>query len=87
MKNSKYSQILDSLIGDQIPSNLNLAPKIRTKIQKQKGAMMNRRKKVLVPIAVGGYDAGSDHIYCTGCGSNLTALDRLYTGFWTGTQR
>ena len=52
MKNSKYSQILDSLIGDQIPQDLNLAPKIHTKIQKQKGAVMNRRKKVLVPTAV-----------------------------------
>ena len=52
MKNSKYSQILDSLIGDQIPQNLNLAPKILIKIQKQKGAMMNRRKKLLIPTAV-----------------------------------
>jgi hypothetical protein len=52
MKNSKYSQFLDSLIGNQIPQNLNLAPKILSKIQKQKGAMMNKRKKVLIPTAV-----------------------------------
>lgn len=52
MKNSKYSQILDSLIGDQIPQNLNLAPKIHTKIHGQKGAIMNKRKKVLIPTAV-----------------------------------
>lgn len=52
MKNSKYSQILDSLIGDQIPQNLNLAPKIHTKIHRQKGAVMNKRKKVLIPTAV-----------------------------------
>ncbi len=52
MKNSKYSQILDSLIGDQIPQNLNLAPKIHTKIHGQKGAMMNKRKRILIPTAV-----------------------------------
>ena len=52
MKNIKYSQFLDSLLGDQIPQNLNLAPKILNRIQNQKGAMMNRRKKVLVPTAL-----------------------------------
>jgi hypothetical protein len=52
MKNSKYSQFLNSLIDDQIPSNLDLAPKILSKIQMQKGAKMNRRKKVLIPTAL-----------------------------------
>lgn len=52
MKNPKYSQILNSLIEDRIPSNLDLAPKIFSKIQMQKGAMMNRRKKVLIPTAL-----------------------------------
>ncbi len=52
MKNSKYSQFLDLLIGDQIPQNINLAPKIHTKIQGKKGAVMNKRMKVLVPSAV-----------------------------------
>ena len=52
MKNIKNSQILDSLIADQIPQNLNLAPKIHTKIQRQKGAVMNKRKKIWVPTAV-----------------------------------
>ncbi len=52
MKNTRYSQILNSLIEDQIPANLDLAPKILSKIRMQKGAMMNRRKKVLIPTAL-----------------------------------
>lgn len=52
MKNSKYPKILDSLMDDQIPQDLNLAPKILKRINHQKGAVMNKRKKVLVPTAL-----------------------------------
>ncbi len=52
MMKSKYSQILDWLIDDQIPQNLNLAPGIHTEIQRKKGANMNNRMKVLIPTAV-----------------------------------
>ena len=68
MKNNKYSQILDSLIGDQIPQDLDLAPKILTKIQKQKGAVMNRRKKVLIPTTMVLMTDDRYHFNCTGCG-------------------
>ena len=51
MKSTKYSHILDSLTDDQIPQNLDLAPQILNRIQK-KGASMNKRMKVLVPITL-----------------------------------
>ncbi len=52
MKKNKYSQILDSLMDDQIPQDLNLAPKIHNRIQHQKGAVMSKRKRVLIPTTM-----------------------------------
>lgn len=52
MKNTKYSRILDSLTEGQMPQHLDLAPKILKRIQKNNGAGMNRRMKVLVPTVV-----------------------------------
>ncbi len=52
MKKTKYSQILDTLTDDRIPQDLDLAPAILNRIQKNKGANMKRRLKVLVPTLI-----------------------------------
>jgi hypothetical protein len=50
MKNSKYSRILDNVLDEKVPHDHQLAPQILAKLQKNKGANMSKRIKVLVPI-------------------------------------
>lgn len=50
MKKSKYSRILDNVLDEKVPHNHHLAPQILSRIQKNKGANMSKRMKVLVPM-------------------------------------
>ncbi len=50
MKKSKYSHILDNVLDEQVPQDHHLAPQILARLQKNKGANMSKRMKVLVPI-------------------------------------
>ncbi|MBA4385595.1 MAG: hypothetical protein C0410_12725 [Anaerolinea sp.] len=50
MNKSKYSRILDNILDEKVRHDHHLAPQILTRIQKNKGANMSKRMKVLVPI-------------------------------------
>ncbi len=50
MKKSKYSRILDNVLDEQVPQDHHLAPQILARLQKNKGANMSKRMKVLVPV-------------------------------------
>lgn len=50
MKKSKYTRILDNVLDEKVPHGHHLAPQILTRLQKNKGASMSKRMKVLVPI-------------------------------------
>jgi hypothetical protein len=47
MNRKTYSQILDDVARDQLPENTDLAPRIKTRIQKGKSVTMRPRMKVL----------------------------------------
>ena len=49
MKKGNYSQFLDAIANDQVPSNLDLAPQILSHIEKGKRNTMNKRLKILIP--------------------------------------
>jgi hypothetical protein len=49
MKKENYSQFLDAVANDQVPSNLNLAPQILARLEKGKRNTMNKSLKVLIP--------------------------------------
>lgn len=50
MKKSKYSQILDTVLDEKVRNDHHLAPQILARLQKNKGANMSKRIKVLVPV-------------------------------------
>jgi hypothetical protein len=52
MKKSKYSSILDTILDEKVSKDHQLAPEILARLQKNKGANMSKRMKVLVPTVV-----------------------------------
>lgn len=50
MNRKTYSQILDEVAGDRLPENTDLAPRIKSRIQKGKGASMQPRIKILAAV-------------------------------------
>ena len=50
MNRKTYSEILDSVARDHLPANPDLAPRIRSRIQKGKGFAMQPRMKIVATV-------------------------------------
>ena len=50
MNRKTYSEILDSVARDHLPANPDLAPQIRSRIQKGKGFAMQPRMKIVATV-------------------------------------